>query len=357
LNYSSFVAGEAHDEAAVQKDIVQIQAAAERAARLTKQLLTVARRGNVEPEILDLNTIVADLDNMLSRTIGEHIDFRVKPATEPQMIRCDRGQIEQVLLNLVVNARDAMPEGGVLTIETRRNELDEEYARLHPDAVPGNYVQLVVSDTGVGMPPEVTSRIFEPFFTTKPKGHGTGLGLATVYGIVSTAGGTMTVYSEVGLGTTFRLFFPESEIGRAPALPDIAIGVRGNGETILVVEDEAAVLELTSRILRQSGYSVLEAETFEAALSLAAANDFQLLLTDSVMPHMSGRLLAQKIDALKPGRPVLFMSGYSEAVVLSRGLVTDSAALIQKPFDRQTLITRVRAAIAAPLTTGPSSHA
>jgi PAS domain S-box-containing protein len=347
LNYAAFVASETHDEAAVLSDIAQVQAAGERAARLTKQLLTVARRDNIETETLDLNAMVADLEEMFSRTIGEHIDLVVMLAAGPTLIQSDRGQIEQVLLNLVLNARDAMPDGGTLTIETRHNQLDEEYARLHPGAAPGQHVQLAVSDTGIGMVADVASHIFEPFFTTKAKGHGTGLGLATVHGIVTAAGGAMSVYSEQSIGTTFRLNFPASDVPVDSAM-EAAPDAHGNGETILVVEDEAAVLELTSRILRHAGYTVLEAATFEVALSLAAANDFQLLLTDSVMPHMSGRVLAQQIDVLKPGRAVLFMSGYSEGVVIPQGLLDHYSDLIQKPFDRRTLITHVQAALASP---------
>jgi CheY-like chemotaxis protein len=238
-----------------------------------------------------------------------------------------------------------MPEGGTVTIETRHNKLEEEYARLHPGAVAGEYVQLAVSDTGIGMTAEVASHIFEPFFTTKAKGDGTGLGLATVHGIVTAAGGNMSVYSEPGSGTTFRLNFPASHV-TADSVSEAAFDAQGDGETILVVEDETAVLELTSRMLRQAGYTVLEAATCEDALSLAAGNDFQLLLTDSVMPHMSGRVLAQHIDVLKPGRAVLFMSGYSDGVVVPRGLLDRDSVLIQKPFDRRTLITHVQAALA-----------
>ena len=349
LNYASFIADETDDPRAVRDDVAQIRDAAERAARLTNQLLIVAHRGNIETQSLDLNTIVSDLDALLSRTIGEHIRLVVKLTGDAELIQADRGQIEQVILNLVVNARDAMPLGGTLTIETSRIGLDEDYVREHPDAVPGEYVQLAVSDTGVGMSSDVVQHIFEPFFTTKATGDGTGLGLATVHGIVSTAGGTMNVFTREGLGTTFRLYFPASHmpvrsLPAVGALPEVA----GKGETILVVEDEPAVLELTSRILRQSGYTVLEASNFEDALSLARLNDFQLLLTDSVMPHMSGRMLAQQIDTMRPGRAILFMSGYSEGVVVPQGLLDRGAPLIQKPFDRHTLITRVQAALNAP---------
>ena len=348
MNYASFVGSQTQDRPAVQADVEQIQFAAERAARLTRQLLTFARRDTIKTESLDLNAIVSDVHNLLSRTIGEHIDLVVDLTSGSQTMLGDRGQIEQVLLNLAVNARDAMPDGGTLTIETSHIELDEGYAQLHPDAAPGRYVQLAVSDTGTGMTPEVASHIFEPFFTTKAAGKGTGLGLATVYGIVTKAGGTMSVYSEPGLGTTFRLYFPSSDV--APVSPSMieTLYPRGNGETILVVEDEPAVLELTSRILRQEGYHVLEAGTYEDALAIAATNDFELLLTDSVMPSMSGRVLAQQVSDLKPGRAVLFMSGYSAGVVMPQGVLERGATLVQKPFDRRTLLTSVQAALAAP---------
>ena len=353
MNYASFVGSQTQDRPAVQADVEQIQLAAERAARLTRQLLTFARRDTIKTESLDLNLIVADVHNLLSRTIGEHIDLVVDLAVAPQMIAGDRGQIEQVLLNLAVNARDAMPDGGMLTIETSHIELDEGYAQLHPDAAPGEYVQLAVSDTGTGMTPEVAAHIFEPFFTTKVAGKGTGLGLATVYGIVTKAGGTMSVYSEPGLGTTFRLYLPASDAPATTPSPAMSYP-RGNGETILVVEDELAVLELTSRILRQEGYEVLEAGTFEDALAIAAARDFDLLLTDSVMPSMSGRVLAQQVLDLKPGRAVLFMSGYSAGVVVPQGVLDIGAILLQKPFDRRTLLTSVQAALTGPRT-GSSS--
>ena len=301
MNYAAFAADEVADRPAVLADVQEIQSAAERAARLTAQLLILGRRGAIQPETLDLNTIVAEIHSLLSRSIGEHIELRVDPSPDLPKVRADRGQIEQVLLNLVVNARDAMPGGGTLTIETTHVELDDEYARLHPDVSAGHYVGLTVSDTGTGMSAEVAAHIFEPFFTTKAVGEGTGLGLATVYGIVTEAGGSMTVYSEEGIGTTFRLYFPVTDLP-ASAAPEGPALPQGQGETILVVEDEPAVLELTSRILRQGGYNVLEAATFHEALSLATSHDFHLLLTDSVMPEMSGSMLAERINELRPGR-------------------------------------------------------
>ncbi len=241
-----------------------------------------------------------------------------------------------------------MPAGGTLTIETSPAELDDGYARLHSDVSPGHYVELAVSDTGTGMSPDVAAHIFEPFFTTKPKGHGTGLPLATVYGIVTEAGGSMSVYSEEGIGTTFRLYFPAAGAPAPTASTDTTTYPRGNGETILVVEDEPGVLEFTSRILRQEGYATLEAATFDEALTLAANHDFQLLLTDSVMPQMSGPALAERVDELRPGRPVLYMSGYSDGVLGPQRVLDPGTALIQKPFNRRTLLEKVHAAITTP---------
>ena len=350
INYASFVGSQTTDQPAVQDDVTQIRLAAERAARLTRQLLTFARRETIKPESLDLNEIVAEVDNLLSRTIGEHIDLVVLLAEEPQTVLADRGQIEQVLLNLAINARDAMADGGTLTIETSHIDLDDGYAYMHPDAAPGSYVQLCVSDTGTGMTPEVANRIFEPFFTTKLAGQGTGLGLATVHGIVSNSGGTMSVYSEPGIGTTFRLYLPATAQPTATATHTPAPAQVQHEGTILVVEDEPAVLALTARILSQDGYQVLEAQTFEDAMAIATTQQFNLLLTDSVLPNVSGSVLAQHVLNLKPGIPVLFMSGYSAGVVVPQGVLRATATLIQKPFDRHTLITAVQTALNPPLT-------
>jgi PAS domain S-box-containing protein len=338
MNYAGFVAEETA-KPEVRADAEEIQAAAERAARLTKQLLIFSQREKTETDALDLNAIVADIRNLLSRSIGTHIELQVNRAADLPAIKADRGQIEQVLLNLAINARDAMPEGGTLTIETSLAELDDAYASAHPGARPGRYVKLAVGDTGTGMSADVAARIFEPFFTTKPPDQGTGLGLSTVYGIVSQADGSMTVDSEEGTGTTFSLYFPAVS-APAQAKPDKAAPrQRGNGETILVVDDERAVLEVTSRILRQNGYTTLEADTFEEALHLAAARDFQLLLTDSVMPKMSGRTLAERLAEMKPGLAVLYMSGNTSA--LPSRTRNDRIASIQKPFNSQTLLEAV----------------
>jgi PAS domain S-box-containing protein len=346
LNYAGFVADEIKDNESARADVEEIRAAAERAARLTHQLLIFGRRETIEPELLDLSTIVDNVQTLLSRTIGEHVGFVVRTPANLPAIRADRGQMEQVLLNLAVNARDAMPEGGTLTIETDIAELDEAAVRVHPGMRPGRHVQLSVSDTGVGMSPDVIARAFEPFFSTKSKEEGTGLGLATVYGIVTEAGGSVTIDSEPGLGTTVRVYIPADE--------EAIVSAPGNGhqkrsaehsESVLVVEDQDAMRRVTARILRRNGFSVIEAASGEEALSLATENAFQLLLTDVVMPQMSGRELAERVQELKPGVAVLFMSGYSQGVLGPRRALEDGVVLIQKPFTERALLEKVHSAM------------
>jgi signal transduction histidine kinase len=348
LSCTGFVAEATADDESVRADVDQIRTAAERAARLTRQLLIFGRQDKADIEVLDLGAIVNDVRDLLTRTIGEDITLAVRPAPGLPAIRADRGQIEQVLVNLAVNARDAMPEGGTLTIGLGTALLDEEYTRLHPQITPGRYVELSVSDTGVGMPPEIVSRIFEPFFTTKAPGKGTGLGLATVHGIIASAGGSLSVYSEPGIGTTFRAFFPPAE-GQAamPVEPPDDAATRGRGETVLVVEDEPAVREITARILRRGGYSVLAAASGPEALSLITGREFDVLLTDLVMPEITGMELAQRVQQAHPGVAVLFMSGYSQDVLGPRGALEEGVPLIQKPFAATELLKAVRAVIAA----------
>jgi PAS domain S-box-containing protein len=345
LNYAAFVAEDTVDNPTVSADVEQIRAAAERAARLTRQLLIVGRREAIQTEILEPNAIIADIRDLLSRTIGEHIELIVRTTPELPTIRGDRGQIEQVLLNLAVNARDAMPSGGIIAIATAVADLDDEFVRLHPDAKRGRHVELSVSDTGVGIPPEVVTHIFEPFFTTKPKGHGTGLGLATVYGIVTEAGGTLSVYSEPGTGSTFRVLLPAIEEPAAIASAPIVKDIDGHGETILVVDDDPALLESTARMLRRHGYAVHEAGSGTRALAIASRQDLDLLVTDSVMPHMSGRDLAGRMAELRPHLPVLFMSGYSQGVIGPQGIIDEGAVLVEKPFTAMALLTGVREAM------------
>ncbi len=349
LNYATFVAEEVSSNDALRADVEEIRIAAERAMALTRQLLIFAKRETVELRTLDLNEVVAEVRNLLTRSIGEHVDLVVHFAADLPPIRADRGQVEQVLLNLAINARDAMPDGGTLVIETEAAELDREFARLHPGVEPGRYVQLTVSDTGVGMSQAVVARAFEPFFTTKPKGKGTGLGLATIHGILTEAGGTVSLYSEEGIGSTFRVFLPAVGSSTGTTGPHPSGGsVSGQGETIIVVDDEPAILGVAARILRRHGYAVLEAPTPAAALSMATDHDFQLLITDSVMPQMSGLALAGHVRERRPGVSVLFMSGYSGDVLGPAYRVIDEGVdLLQKPFTEQTLLEKVHAALVA----------
>ena len=352
LNYAAFVAARTDDEQ-VRADVQQVIDAADRAAELTRQLLIFARRGTVQRRPVVLNDIVADISTMLSRSLGQHINVVVRSDPDAPTFLADRGQVEQVLVNLAVNARDAMAGGGTLMIEAGAIDVDHEYAQSHPGLEPGRYAVLTVSDTGEGMAPEVVAHIFEPFFTTKGPGQGTGLGLSTVYGVATEAGGTVSVYSEPGIGTTFRVYFPTVDMS-APAddpAASPAPAARGRGETILVVEDQPAMLKLTGRILEANGYRVLAASGPEDALRLAAEHDFHILITDLLMPEISGRDLVERIEALRPGRPVLYMSGYGEELLGSQRMIPEGAAFLQKPFTEQALleaVVAVREARSAP---------
>ena len=349
LNCAAFVAEATTDDEAVQADVQEIRKAAKQAAQLTRQLLIFGRRERVQLEALDLGAVVADVQSLLARSIGEHVKLVVHTAAGLPPVRGDRSQIEAVLVNLVFNARDAMPSGGTLTIESGVTLLDGDQAGLSPPVPAGSYVTLLVIDTGVGMSPDVVMRIFEPFFTTKPQGHGTGLGLATVHAIVAGAGGGLSVQSELGVGTTIRAFFPAAdEAVAAKATPPAAEDVGGRGETLLVVEDEPAVLQVVVRMLRRNGYSVIAATTGTQALTLAAERDFDMLLTDVVMPEMSGLELAERISQLRPTASVLFMSGYSPDLFGDKRGLAEGIRLLQKPFTEQALLEGIRAAMAAP---------
>ena len=348
LNYAAFVEARSEDEQ-VKADIQQVIQAAGRAADLTKQLLIFARRETVQRRPIVLNDIVTEISTMLSRSLGEHINVVVRTHADSPTFLADRGQVEQVLVNLAVNARDAMAGGGTLMIETGAIVVDEPYAQSHPGLEPGRYAILTVSDTGEGMAPDVLAHIFEPFFTTKQPGRGTGLGLSTVYGIATEAGGAVSVYSEPSIGTTFRVYFPAVE-DAAPAddtVAEPAPPARGQGETILVVEDQPAVLRLTCRILAANGYRPLAAPGPDVALQLAAEHDYHVLLTDLLMPDMSGRDLVERIEAVRPGRPVLFMSGYGEELLGSQRMIPEGASFLQKPFTEETLLAKVQAIIGA----------
>ncbi len=334
----------------LRQDAAEIKKAGERAAALTRQLLAYSRRQVLNPEVLDLNRVVADMDRMLQRLIGEDVDLLTRPAPDLDAVRADRGQIEQVLVNLVLNARDAMPQGGKLTIETANVELDPGYVETHEGARAGAYALLAVSDTGSGMDAETTAHLFEPFFTTKEVGKGTGLGLATVYGIVKQSEGYITAYSEPGHGTTFKIYLPRaaapgaaSPTPPAPPAPQGKATARGS-ETILVVEDEEAVRSLSRRALEASGYTVLAAADGPDAVRLLERyrGPIHLVLTDVIMPGMNGRELAQRLVQRRPGLRVLYMSGYPGDAIVHRGALEPGTAFLQKPFMPEDLARKVR---------------
>ena len=330
----------------LRRNIEGIGAAANRAADLTRQLLAFSRRQIMEFKIVDLNRVVKDLNKMLQRILSEHIELVSSFSEDLGRIKADQGQIEQVVMNLIVNARDAMPNGGKLTIETANVELDEAYARMHVAVKPGNYVLLSVSDTGVGMAPEARERIFDPFFTTKETGKGTGLGLSTVYGIVKQSGGNIWVYSELGKGSTFKIYLPrvEEPLTERPARPLLKEELPRGNETILVVEDEKEVRNLAARILEKQGFRVLEASQGEEALSLCGKykEPIHLLLTDVVMPKMGGRDAAKRCRQLHPETKVLYMSGYTDNAIAHYGVLDEGIEYLQKPFTVEALLRKVR---------------
>jgi two-component system, cell cycle sensor histidine kinase and response regulator CckA len=359
LSYSGFVAEELEAEvaerpesrwAAVRNDVAQIQRAAERATRLTHQLLAFGRREVVRPEVLSLNDRVAETEQMLRRTIGEHIKLRTALAPDLWSVLADPGQIDQVLVNLAVNARDAMTAGGELTIGTANVEVTDgpEGHDVSPAGAPGmppgRYACLRVEDTGTGIPREHLDRVFEPFFTTKPKGQGTGLGLATVYGIIAQAGGHAHIASEPGRGTTVSALLPAVAAAPASGTAGPAASAGGTGQTVLVVEDEDAIREVTRRVLARNGYRVLEAAGGAEALAIALEHgeDIDLLLTDVIMPNMLGKEVAQRVTALRPTAKVLFMSGYAQPVLASQGTLDEGVRLIEKPFSEAELLGAVR---------------
>jgi hypothetical protein len=348
-NYAAFAGEELAKEPpdgrwqAVRGDIKQVEQAAHQAAGLTHQLLAFARQEVIQPRVLDLNEVVTSVEQLLIRTLGEHIELITDLADDLAPVLADPGQIEQVLVNLAVNARDAMPGGGKLIIQTTNTDIGQPaagQARL----APGRHVAIKVSDTGTGIPKDVADRVFEPFFSTKPKGEGTGLGLATVYGIITQAGGDLRIYSEPGIGTVFTALLPITGQAAAAAPPPQHAGpLRGHGEMVLVVEDEPAMREVTRRILARNGYHVLAAASGHDALQAVPGQleHVDLLLTDVVMPHMQGRELADKIHLLQPDVRVLFMSGYTQGLLSQQGVLEPDIHLIEKPFSETTLLAKI----------------
>ena len=323
----------------------EIHRAAERAGALTNQLLAFSRRQIILPRVMNVNSVVENTERMLRRLIGEDVELALHLQLGIGNIKADPSHIEQAIVNLVVNARDAMPRGGRITVETADVVLDETYARSHVGVHPGRFVMVAVSDTGHGMNAETRRRIFEPFFTTKERGKGTGLGLATVYGTVKQVGGDIWVYSEPGKGTTLKMYFPRAD-DRAPeaGAPEAKSPGARAAETILVVEDEKAVRDLTVRILKKLGYTVLVAAGGEEAVALATsyAGTISLLMTDVVMPNMSGRQVADELLASRPGLKILYLSGYTDGTVVHHGVLESGMDFLPKPFSREILANKIR---------------
>jgi PAS domain S-box-containing protein len=346
IGYSELLLARLREGARVRRHVQEIKKAGERAAALTRQLLAFSRRQVLVPQVLDLNSVVSNMQKMLRRMIDEDIDLLTVPAPDLGQVRADPGQVEQVIMNLAVNARDAMPEGGNLTLETANVELDESYTRSHIDVLPGRYVMLAVSDTGSGMDAETLSHIFEPFFTTKEEGKGTGLGLATVYGIAKQSGGHIEVSSEPGQGTTFRVYLPRIEAAYEPTARGAPAEEMPRGtETVLLVEDDVVVCELLREMLQGSGYTVLEAGGARQALRMGeryAPRPIHLLLADVVMPEMSGPQLADHLARVYPTMKVLYISGYTDAAVARHSKLSTKAPYLQKPFAPEVLARKVR---------------
>jgi two-component system cell cycle sensor histidine kinase/response regulator CckA len=345
LNYTGFAIEKVGKGDPLWELLVEVKKAGERAAALTRQLLAFSRKQVLALQVLDLNQLVANLEKMLRRLIGEDIHLEQRLAPDLGRIKADPGQIEQVIMNLVVNARDAMPDGGKLTIETSNIDLDEEYATRHLAVTPGPHVLLAISDSGCGMDAATLKRLFEPFFTTKAQGKGTGLGLSTVYGIVKQSGGDIQVYSEVGKGTTFKVYLPRMSDDEKPEeLKTTGERPAVGHETILLVEDEAALREVVERMLRAMRYKVLKAASGSEALRIGQQyqSEIHLLLTDVVMPQMSGRQLAEQLIGQRPSMRVLYMSGYTDDAIVHHGVLDPGTEFISKPFTSADLARKVR---------------
>jgi two-component system cell cycle sensor histidine kinase/response regulator CckA len=345
--FGAIIAEEAGPEHPFSPHIQQIQKAAHRATSLTRQLLAFGRRQILEVSVFDLREAILEMESMLRRLIGEHIAVRIKTSVEDCRVRADRTQIEQVVMNLAINARDAMPSGGTLSFEVSRAELDHSYGRHHPGARAGRYVLMAVSDSGSGMSAETKARIFEPFFTTKARGKGTGLGLSTVYGIVKQSSGNIYVYSEPGHGTTFKIYLPLEENQVDGTVDTPAAEVIVGSETILVVEDDESVRDFIHSVLTGKGFRVLVASQPAIALATAAAEQgpIDLLLSDVVLPEMSGKVLAAKLVQRRPDLRVLYMSGYTDDAIVSQGVLHQGTQFLSKPFAPDTLLRKVREAL------------
>jgi PAS domain S-box-containing protein len=329
----------------IRANLEEIKKAGERAASLTHQLLAFSRKQLLQPEVLDLNLVIDDLNKMLRRLIGEDIELVTLLDPKLGKVMADRGQVEQIIVNLAINAADAMPKGGSLVILTANVFLDDEYARHHISVRPGAYVMIAVNDTGCGISPETQKRVFEPFFTTKGPGKGTGLGLATVYGIVKQSGGNIWLYSEEGVGTTLKIYLPRiDQPSQEPVEDESMVDAPGGTETILLVEDDDSVRNMVARILTRHGYNVIAAKDGREALRICERDqrEFHLMLTDVVMPLMSGRDVAERLKPVRPNMKVLFMSGYPDDAIAEHGLLDEGVALLEKPFTIAGLLNKVR---------------
>ncbi|GAA4968833.1 PAS domain S-box protein [Actinoplanes utahensis] len=360
-NYTDFAIEDTHDRPQVQADLKQARIAVDRAGNLTRQLLTFTRGDAIQPQDIDLNASIAEVHAMLQRTIGEHINLMAMPADQPLIVHADPGQVQQILLNLAINARDAMPEGGTIVLEANTAVIDGEEVNMQPPLAAGTYARLLVSDTGHGMSPDTAARIFEPFYTTKPQGKGTGLGLATVYGIVTEAGGSINVYSELDIGTTFRIYLPQVT---APTTTATATSRQepppGDGRTVLIVEDEPALARVVARIVSNGGYHVLVAGNGPEALNLYGKHGCDILLTDVIMPEMSGPRLAEILHEHHPDLPVMFMSGYSNGLLGTTHILDEDITFLEKPFTTNELLHKLaitRHARSTPTTTRSSPPA
>jgi signal transduction histidine kinase/ActR/RegA family two-component response regulator len=347
MGYGDLITSELGPDSQLRQCTEEIRHASVRAAGLTRQLLVFSRKQTVQPVVLDLNDAVKDLDKMLRRLIDENIEMTIVPGKQIGRIKADSGYVGQVLMNLVVNARDAMPSGGKLTIATNNVTLNENYAHTHTGAIPGDFVMLSVSDTGTGMTDEVKARLFEAFFTTKPTGKGTGLGLATCQTIVQQSGGHIGVYSEVGKGTTFKIYFPRVEQPLDVAARSIQTGPLPRGtETLLVVEDEPTVRHLANHVLENQGYTVLRAMNGQHALHLAQEHKgppIRLVITDVIMPQMGGKVMAEQLKTTYPGLKILFTSGYTDDTIAQHGVLEPGVAFLPKPYTTAALAYKVRA--------------